>query len=68
VIARRRSIAGTSSAIWSFYTAMLACWYAAQARYFGPEFRTPAMLAFFAINLAAAAAMAAYVRVRERAE
>ena len=67
VIARRRSIAGTSSTIWSFYTAMSACWYYAQARYFGPEFRTPAMLAFFAVSLAASATMAVYVRGRERA-
>lgn len=65
VIARRRSIAGTSSGVWIFYTLMLASWYCAQALYFGPAFRTPLMLAFFAVNIASAAALAAYVRSRE---
>lgn len=67
LLLRRRSIAGTSSAIWINYTLMLACWYAAQALWFGPEFRTPAMLAFMVINIASAAALAVYVRRRERA-
>jgi len=66
VIARRRSIAGTSSLVWIFYTLMLASWYFAQAFFFGPEFRTPTMLAFFAVNIASAAALAGYVRSRER--
>lgn len=65
VIARRRSIAGTSSWVWVFYTLMLASWYYAQAAYFGPEFRTPVMLAFFAVNIGSAAALAVYVRAQE---
>jgi hypothetical protein len=65
VMARRRSIAGTSSWVWIFYALMLASWYYAQATYFGPEFRTPVMLAFFAVNIASAIAMAVYVRARE---
>jgi hypothetical protein len=66
VLARRRSIAGTSSWVWVFYTLMLASWYYAQATYFGPEFRTPAMLAFFAVNIGSAAALGLYVRAQER--
>ncbi len=65
VLARRRSIAGTSSWVWIFYALMLASWYFAQATYFGPAFRTPVMLAFFAVNIASAVAMAAYVRAQE---
>lgn len=65
LILRRRSISGTSSAIWINYTLMLACWYVAQALWFGPEFRTASMLAFMAINIAAAAGLAAYVRGEE---
>ena len=68
VLARRRSIAGTSSWVWVFYTLMLASWYYAQATCFGPEFRTPAMLAFFAVNIGSAAALAVYVRAQERAQ
>ena len=68
VLARRRSIAGTSSWVWIFYALMLVSWYFAQAMYFGPEFRTPVMLAFFAVNIASAIAMAAYVRARETGE
>ncbi len=66
MIARRRSIAGTSSAIWIHYTLMLSCFYYAQASYFGPEFRTPFMLAYFAVNIACSAALAIYVRKQER--
>lgn len=66
LILRRRSIAGTRSAIWINYTAMLSCWYVAQAMWFGPEFRSPTMLAFTAINVGAAAALAFHVRQRER--
>lgn len=66
LILRRGSTRGTSSAIWINYTLMLVCWYLAQATGFGPEFRTPSMLAFMAINMAAAAALAIHVRRRER--
>ena len=65
LLARRRSTAGTSSWIWIFYTLMLTSWYAAQALYFGPEFRSPQMLAFFAVNIVSAALLAAYVRSME---
>ena len=65
MIARRQSIAGTSSMIWINYTLMLACFYYAQAVYFGPEFRTPFMLAYFAVNIACSAALAIYVRKQE---
>lgn len=66
LILRRRSTAGTTSTIWFLYAAMLACWYIAQGMWFGPEFRTPAMLAFFVINTAAAAGLAVYIRGEER--
>jgi hypothetical protein len=45
---------------------MLSCFYYAQASYFGPEFRTPFMLAYFAVNIACSAALAIYVRKQER--
>jgi len=67
LILRRKSIAGTSSAIWINYTLMLTCWYIAQAMWFGPEFRTIAMLAFMVINVASAAALAYHIRQREQA-
>ncbi len=66
MIVRRGSIAGTSSAIWIHYTLMVSCFYYAQASYFGPEFRTPFMLAYFAVNIGASAALAIYVRKQER--
>lgn len=66
MIARRQSIAGTSSAIWIYYTLMIACFYLAQASWFGPEFRTPPMLLFFAVNLASSAALAIYIRGQEQ--
>jgi hypothetical protein len=65
LLLRRRSIAGTSSAIWINYTLMLACWYFAQAMWFGPEFRTIPMLAFMVINTAAAAGVAIYIRSQQ---
>jgi hypothetical protein len=67
LILRRKSTAGTTSTIWINYTLMLVCFYIAQALWFGPAFQTPAMLAFMAINVAAAAALAVYIRGRERA-
>lgn len=65
LIMRRGSIAGTTSRIWVLYTLMLACWYFAQAMWFGPEFRTPAMLAFMAVNMSASAGLAHYIRRQE---
>lgn len=66
LLLRRRSNAGTSSAIWINYTLMLGCWYIAQATWFGPQFRTPAMLAFMLVNIMAAAGLAIYVRTLEQ--
>lgn len=66
LILRRKSTAGTTSTIWINYTLMLVCWYIAQAMWFGPEFRTPAMLTFMGINIAAAAALAGHIRQREK--
>lgn len=66
MIVRRQSIAGTSSAIWINYTLMLIFFYYAQASYFGPAFRTPFMLAYFAVNIACAAGLAIHVRQQER--
>lgn len=66
LIIRRKSTAGTSSAIWILYTLMLTSWYFAQATWFGPEFRTPGMLAFMAVNIGAAAALAVYIRSQEQ--
>lgn len=67
MIAKRRSIAGTNSTIWILYTLMLCCFYFAQASWFGPEFRTPFMLTYFVVNIAAAAGLAVYIRTQERA-
>lgn len=67
LILRRKSITGTTSTIWINYTLMLVCWYIAQAMWFGSEFRTPPMLAFMAINIAASGTLALYVRQREKA-
>lgn len=66
VLARRRSIAGTSSAVWINYTLMLACFYYAQATYFGPDFQTPTMIAFFIVNMLSSAALAVYIWKQER--
>ena len=68
LVIRRKSTAGTSSTIWILYTLMLMCWYFAQAMWFGPEFHTPAMLAFMAINIFTAAGLAVYVRRREQTD
>lgn len=65
LVIRRKSTAGTSSTIWILYTLMLASWYFAQAMWFGPEFRTPAMLTFMGINIASAAALALYIHKLE---
>jgi hypothetical protein len=61
LLIKRRSTAGTSTAVWVVYTFMLMFWFYAQAMYFGPAFRTPFMLAFFAINILSSAALAAVV-------
>jgi hypothetical protein len=66
LLTRRRSAVGTSSTIWAFYTLMLISWYSAQASYFGAEFRTPGMLAFFAVNIGCSALLAAYLRAMEK--
>jgi len=66
LVIRRKSAAGTSSAIWFFYTLMIISWYFAQVMWFGPEFRSPGMLAFMAVNISAAAGLAMYVRRLEK--